>query len=100
MPLPEGVALSNSVLLPGDQRLVALARVEEPAVLGVGELVDHDPGQVEGRVDPARLAGRLEQPGQAVDQVGVVVEVGVELGLAVLVGVEQPAVVGRASGRG
>ena len=81
------------VFLAGDQGLVAAAGEEEAPLLCVGEFVDHDRGQLQGRLDPARFAGRLVQPGQAVDQVGVVVEIGVELGLAVLVGVEQAAVV-------
>ena len=80
------------VFLPGDQGLVAVAREEEPAVGRVAELVDHDPGQLECRGNPVRFAGRLIQPCQAVDQVGVVVEIGVELGLIVLVSVEQAAV--------
>ena len=100
MRVARGRRVVVEVLLPRDQGLVVMAGVEEPAVRGVGELVDHDPRQLQRRLDPARLAGRLVQPGQAVDQVGVVVEVGVEPGPAVLEGVEQPAVGAAASGRG
>ena len=87
------------VLRPSDQGLVALAGVEEAALLRVGELVDHYPGQVEGTVDPARLARGLVQSGQAVDQVGVIVEVGIELGLTVLERVQQPGALARIRSR-
>ena len=87
------------VFLPRDQGLMAIAGEEEPPLLRIGKLVDHDLGQLESRVNPARFAGRFIQSCQAVDQVGVVVEIGVELGLAVLVSVEQTAVGDVAFGR-
>ena len=46
-----------------------------------------------------RLARGLVQAGQAVDQVGVIVEVGVELGLTVLVRMQQPVVLVRIRSR-
>ncbi len=94
-----GGRVVEQVLCPRDQGLVALAGVEEAPLVRVGELVDHHPGQVEGTVDPARLARGLVQSGQAVDQVGVIVEVGIELGLTVLVRVQQPGALARIRSR-
>ena len=84
------------VLGAGDQRLVVAAGVEEAALRRVPELLDHDVGQVQGRLDPARLERRLVQRHQGVDQEGVILQVGVQLGRrAGAAGAQQPAV-GRA----
>ena len=80
------------VLAPGDQLLVVLGGGEEAAALGVGEAGDHRIGRLAGGVEPAHLEGRLVERQQRLEQVGVVLEVGVQLRLAVLPAAQQPAV--------
>ena len=91
------VARRDGVVEPGlgtaDELLVGLAGVEEPAVLLVPELVHHGPGEGLGPLQQLGLEGRLEQVQQAGDEEGVVVQVAQQLGLAVLVGVQQQPVV-------
>ena len=81
-----------NVFLARDQGLVAIAGEEEPPLLCIAKLVNHDLGETQSRVNPVGFAGRFIQPCQAVNQVGVVVEIGVELGFAILVSVEQASV--------
>ena len=50
-------------------------------------------GQRAGALEPARLEGRFVEGQQRFEQEGVVLEVGVEAGVAVLVGAQQAAVV-------
>ncbi len=79
------------VLAPDDQRFAVCGGREETALLGVGEAGDHLVGQRHGLVKPALLAGGFEQRDQRLQQEGVVLEVGVDLGLAVVVGAQQAA---------
>ncbi len=64
------------VLLAGDERLGVVAGGEHPALLVVPEPVEQGVGGGSGLADPAGLAGALGQPGEAVDQGGVVGGVG------------------------
>ena len=68
------------------------AGIEERGAVGIGELLQHRLGQRQSLLEPAPVKGRLVEGDQAVDQEGVVFEVGAELGPAVLVGAEQAAV--------
>ena len=76
-----------------DELFVGLARIEETAVLLVPELLHHGSGQGRGSVQQLGLEGGLEQVQQAGDEESVVVQIAQQLGLAVLVGVEQQTVV-------
>ena len=80
------------VLAARDQLLVVVRGREEAAVLGVAEVLDHRVGGLARGVEPALVEGRLVERQQRLDQVGVVLEVGVELRLAVLVAAKQAAV--------
>jgi hypothetical protein len=79
------------VLAAGDQGLSVRGRREEAALLGIGEAGDHLVGQPRGGVEEAHLAGRFEQRYQRLEQEGMVLQVGVDLGPAVVVGAQQPA---------
>ena len=76
-----------------DELLVGLAGIEEPAVGLVPELAHHGPRQGLGPLQQLGLVGRLEQVQQAGDQEGVVVEIAKQLGLPVLVRVQQQPLV-------
>ena len=65
------------VLAPGEQLLVVVGGEEEAAAFVVAVLLDHRVGQRLRLVEPLLLAGRVVQRQQAVDEEGVVVEVGV-----------------------
>ena len=75
-----------------DQLLVVAGGREEAAALAVAEALDRRLGQRPRLVEPALLEGRLIQGEQRFEQEGVVLEVGVEVGPAVLVGAQQPPV--------
>ena len=85
------------VLAAGDQFLVVVRGGEEPAALVVGEALDHRVGGLARGVEPANLEGRLVEAQERLDQEGVVLEVGVEPGLALLPGPQQLSRSSRAS---
>jgi hypothetical protein len=69
------------VLAPRDQRFAVGGGREEAAVLGIGEAGDQRVGQRRRLGEPALLAGGFEQRDQRLQQEGVVLEVGVDLGV-------------------
>ena len=77
------------ILAARDQLLVVVRRREEAAALGVREAVDHRLGRLTRGVEPADLEGRLVERQQRLDQIRVVLEVGVELRLALLPGPQE-----------
>ena len=80
------------LLAAGDQRFVVVGGGEEAAALVVAEAGDHRLGELAGPLEPALLEGRFVEGEQRLEQEGVVLEVGVEVGAAVLVGAQQVAV--------
>ena len=80
------------VLAPRQQLLVVGRGLEEASVLRVGETLDHGVGQGTRLGEPARIEAGLVQGEQRLEQERVVLQVGVELGLAVLPGAQQPPV--------
>ena len=79
------------LLAAGDQRLVVVGGGEETAPLGIPEAGDRRTGEIAGLLEPAPLEGRLVQRQQRLEQEGVVLQVCVELRLAVLVGAQEAA---------
>ncbi len=84
------------VLAPHDQLFAVGGGGEEAAVLLVGEARDQLVGQLACVLEPALLAARFKQRQQRLQQEGVVLQVGADLGLAVVVGAQQTAVCSRA----
>ncbi len=80
------------VLRPHDQRLGVGAGREEPAAVVVGEQRDEAVGDGAGLVEPGDVVD-LGQREQRLEQRGVVLGVGEQVGAAVLPGAQQPAVV-------
>jgi hypothetical protein len=82
MALPDGVALPK-VQVPGtgDQRFVVVARVEEASSRCL-EVREHCLGQLLSSDKPLGIKGSLVKLQQAVDQVGIVLQVVATLGLA------------------
>ena len=93
---PEGIGVSSSSLRRAISCSLSDGGREEAAVLGVREAGDHLVGQRDRLLEPALLAGRFEQRDQRLEQEGVVLQVRVDLGAAVVVGAQQPAVARRA----
>ncbi len=87
------------LLAAGDQLLVVGRGGEEAAALGVAEAGDHRVGQLPRGGEPARLEARFVEDEERFEQEGVVLEVGVQVGAAVLVGAQQVAVVVASSSR-
>ena len=81
------------VLAPGDQLLMVAGRGEEPALIGIFEELDHPIGCLPRRFEPANLKARLVERQQGLDQIGVVLEIGVEPPAALLPGPQQPSIV-------
>ena len=80
------------LLAAGDQLLVVVGGREEAAALGVAEAGDRSSSaRARASLEPARLEGRFVEGEQRLEQEGVVLEVGVEAGAAVLVGAQQAA---------
>ena len=77
------------LLAAGDQLLVVAGGGEEAAALGVAEAGDGGVRQRLGLLEPALLEARFVERQQRLQQEGVVLEVGVEAGVAVLVGAQQ-----------
>src|SRR5829696_3491753 len=84
-----GYRVVLEVLAPRDEPLVVDRGLEEAAALAVGEALDHRVGGRAGGGEPAWLEARLVQGEERLDQVGVVLEVGVEARLAVLGGAQE-----------
>ena len=74
---------------PGQQGLVIARGEEEAAFLGITEIGDHAVGQGARLVHPPGVSRRGVQSQQAVDQVGIILEVGRQLGLAGPIGPQQ-----------
>ena len=88
-----GRGVIEHVLGPRNECFVVGRGVEEAAVFGVRETFENDVGKLDGSIEPARVEGRLVQRNQAVGDVGVVLEVAVQVGgVARLPGAEQRAV--------
>ena len=77
----------HQVLGPGHQRLGVDAGSEHASGLVIPEQVQQPVGRSPGLVDPAGLARQLPQPGEGVDQRGVVLGVGQVAGLGRAAGV-------------
>ena len=77
------------VLAPRHQLLVVGRGLEEAAPLRVGETLDHGVRQGPGLGEPAGLERGLVERQQRFEQERVVLQVGVQLGLSVLVGAQQ-----------
>ena len=65
---------------------------KKPPCSVVAEALDHRVGQRARLAEPARVEARLVEGQQRLEQVGVILEVGVEAPAAVLPGAQQPAV--------
>ena len=81
------------LLAAGDQRLVVGRGGEEAAALGVGEAVEDLVGERARLGEPARVEGRLVEREQRLEQERVVLEVGVEVGAALVVRAQEPPAV-------
>ena len=82
------------LLAPRDELLVVVRGGEEAAVLAVGEAREDRVGHAARLGEPALLERRLVQRQQRLEQVRVVLEVGVQPALAVLPGAQQAGRVG------
>src|SRR5262245_39740280 len=69
-----------------------VSRKEKSADSSVLEMLEHYVGQPHGFVDPAFVERGFVKRDQGVDKVRIVVEVGVDLGLAVTPGMQEAAV--------
>ena len=91
MPLPAGNGVVAEALAAMDQRLVIVRGEEESAELRVFEMREHG---VEDLAQPGRVLvapAKLQHLEQRVGEIGVVVEIGVEMRDAILGGGQQPA---------
>ena len=95
--MPEGIGWSPISLRRAIRASWSIGGGEEAAALGVAEAGDHGLGEGLGLLEPALLEGRFVKRQQRLEQEGVVLQVGVEMGPAVLVGAQQ-APVGVAQG--
>src|SRR3954451_2868126 len=86
----DGVVLQ--VLATGQELLVVRRGLEEAAALLVGEARDHRVGELASGTKPARVERRLVEREERLEEEGVVLQVCVQLRLAVLVSPEQPTV--------
>ncbi len=77
---------------PLDQGLVVGGGEEKAALFGVEELLQQHVRQRDGQIEIGPAPARLQQLQQCVEQQRVVVQVGVQVRVAVLVGRQQPAV--------
>ena len=67
--------------------------VKESATGRIGEVVENDVHQPNGFVDPTLFEIRFVQTHERIGERGVVIEVGIELGVTMAIGVKQPAIV-------
>ena len=75
-----------------DQRLVIIGGEEEPAALRVLEVLQHDVEQGRGEGQLVGAQAHLLQLQHRVGEIDVVVQIGIQMRAAVLVGGQQPAV--------
>ncbi len=92
MPLPAGMASSLKVFDAMDQRLVIIGGEEESAAVLVLEVREHHLEQCRGEVQLVGAHAHLLQLEDGIDEIDVVVQVGIQVRLAGHGGGEQPAV--------